>query len=50
VRRSRTTQQPLEVAFVDGSGSAVDIADVEFVLSDGGSGAAPTRAREEMSG
>ncbi|MFD8034141.1 MULTISPECIES: winged helix-turn-helix transcriptional regulator [unclassified Streptomyces] len=50
VRRSRTTRQPLEVAFVDGSGSAVDIADVEFVLNDGGSGTAPTRAPEEMSG
>jgi DNA-binding HxlR family transcriptional regulator len=35
LRRSRTTLQPLDVAFVDGGGKAVDLADVEFVLSDG---------------
>ncbi len=35
---------------MDGSGSAVDITDVEFVLNDGGSGTAPIRAPEEMSG
>jgi DNA-binding HxlR family transcriptional regulator len=34
LRRSRTTLRPLGVAFVDDSGTAVDVADVEFVLSD----------------
>ncbi|GAA3775335.1 winged helix-turn-helix transcriptional regulator [Streptomyces chiangmaiensis] len=44
LRRSRTTLQPLDVAFVDGGGAAVDIADVEFVLNDGGRAA--TRAQK----